>query len=275
LLLTVNQLQEIKQLQQVCEQEGNFGLKLNWEMLSSRKEGRKDDFLHYMDGNLVGFLGIYGFGNKTEICGMVHPNYRRRGIFTKLLKEGIIESKLRGTRQILLNAPAGSSSAKEFLTKIPNHHHMTEYQMKWEGKLPQTNPAILLRPSTEEDTALKIRLEIECFGFTPQEAEEFYKEYRTSSNEDSYIIEAERSPVGKMRVDHHDGEAWIYGFAILPEHQGKGIGRNALAWIIEKEHRSGFPVFLEVEAKNAHALGLYESVGFKSYHAQDYYEYTG
>ncbi|MFS0658872.1 hypothetical protein AB1L07_08555 [Niallia alba] len=40
------------------------------------------------------------------------------------------------------------------------------------------------------------------------------------------------------------------------------------------EEAKGLPIFLEVEAKNARALKLYESCGFKSYHAQDYYEFN-
>ncbi|OCA87531.1 GNAT family acetyltransferase [Bacillus sp. FJAT-27225] len=271
--LTKTQLDEIKHLQQLCEQEGGFSLKLNWDMLQSRKQGSKEDFFHYENGMLVGFLGVYGFGNKVEICGMVHPLYRRKGIFTKLLNAGVTEAKQRGARVILLNAPAGSQSAKGFLTQVPNRHHMTEYQMKWQGQEPHRHQKIVLRPSSEEDKALEIRLEVECFGFAEQEAAEFYDELKAASSEEFYIIEADDKPVGKMRVDHPDEEAWIYGFAVLPEHQGQGIGRNALAWIIEKEHKNGFPVFLEVEAKNAHALGLYESVGFKSFHAQEYYEY--
>jgi ribosomal protein S18 acetylase RimI-like enzyme len=39
------------------------------------------------------------------------------------------------------------------------------------------------------------------------------------------------------------------------------------------ERQKGLPVFLEVEAENAHALKLYEVCGFKSYHSQDYYQY--
>ncbi|RDU36847.1 N-acetyltransferase [Neobacillus piezotolerans] len=273
-MLTEKQLKEIKELQAVCERDGGFELKLNWDMLAARKEGSKDDFFHYENETLVGFLGLYGFGNKVELCGMVHPDWRRRGIFTGLLNEAIEEAKNRGTRQILLNAPAGSISAKGFLETVPNRYHVTEYQMKWDGTAPPSSEGVTLRQSTNQDNDLEVRLEVECFGFTELEAAAFHRVLKESSNENYYIIEANGQPVGKMRVDHPNGEAWIYGFAILPEFQGKGIGRKALSWIIAKEDRAGRPLFLEVEAKNAHALGLYESCGFKSYHAQDYYEYS-
>ena len=68
-----------------------------------------------------------------------------------------------------------------------------------------------------------------------------------------------------------DGEAYIYGFAILPEFQGKGYGGKALRNIVKKEHDAGYSVGLDVEAKNMHALRLYENIGFKIIQAQDYY----
>ncbi|RHW42555.1 GNAT family N-acetyltransferase [Neobacillus notoginsengisoli] len=272
-MLTRKQLEEIKGLQAVCEEAGGFKLKLNWDMLASRPQGRKDDFLHYEEGRLIGFIGLYGFGNKVELCGMVDPAFRRKGIFSRLLNEAVAVAEKRGARQILLNAPAGSESARAFLNHVPNRYFMTEYQMKWNGTSSPASEGVTLRPSTDGDHELEARLEVECFGFTEEEADSFNKELRAISNEDFYIIESEGKPVGKMRVDHLDGEAWIYGFAVLPHYQGRGIGRKALSAIIAKEDQKGYPLFLEVEAKNAHALRLYESVGFKSYHAQDYYEY--
>lgn len=125
-MLTDKQMKEIKELQTECEQDGGFDLKLNWDMLAARKDGKKDDFFHYENDKLVGFLGLYGFGNKVELCGMVHPDWRRRGIFNRLLEEAIEEAKNRGTRQILLNAPAGSNSAKGFLETVPNRYFVTE-----------------------------------------------------------------------------------------------------------------------------------------------------
>lgn len=63
---------------------------------------------------LVGFLGLYDFGNKAEMCGMVHPDYRRQGIFTKLLEEAIRSAVERNYKVILLNSPAQSHSGTEF-----------------------------------------------------------------------------------------------------------------------------------------------------------------
>lgn len=270
-MLSSKQLYEIKELQKVCEAGESFQLKLNWDMLETRPENEIYDFFHYEDGKLVGFIGLYGFGNKVELCGMVHPKFRRKGVFTKLFKDAKRLTEERKYKQILLNAPSNSESAKGFLQTISCSYSFSEHQMKWEEKELVHNDDVSLRPSTPEDLEIEIQLEVQCFGFEEEDARE-YNEQQIRLVDEYYMIQFSEHTVGKMRVSHTNGEAWIYGFAILPEFQGKGIGRKALMNVVMKEHKEGYPIFLEVEAKNANALRLYESCGFKAYHSQDYYE---
>lgn len=275
-MLTKELLKDIKALQHICEENDGIELKLNWDMLESKDREEKDNFFQYdHEGRLIGFLALYGFGNKVELCGMVHPENRRNGIFKELLMQGLKEAMGRNVTTILLNAPTESQSAKAFLAQVPCTFSVAEYQMKWHEKELTLDDKVSLRPSvTEEDLEAEIQLEIQCFGYKEEEAREFNKMIKGEGNDKFLMIETEGRIVGKMRVSETNGEAWIYGFAVFPEFQGKGIGRKALTKVVIEEQKKGFPVFLEVEAKNAHALGLYESCGFKAYHSQDYYKYS-
>jgi ribosomal protein S18 acetylase RimI-like enzyme len=273
-LLTTEQLREIKGLQIDCEQSGGFQLKLNDDMLHNRDGKHQEDFFHYVDGKLAGFLGSYSFGNKVELCGMVHPDFRRRGIFSKLLEMGLEVAKNRGFETILLNSPTDSQTAKEFLKNIPCTFKVAEYQMKWHQTQLNIDPSITVRPSvSKEDFEAEVELEVSGFGFSEKDAKEYNQRIRENSGEQNIIIEVNGKVAGKMRVAESDGEAWIYGFVVFPALQGKGIGRRALSRVVKMEKQKGFSVFLEVEAENAHALRLYESCGFRSYHSQDYYKY--
>jgi ribosomal protein S18 acetylase RimI-like enzyme len=272
-MLTKEKIYEIKALQEICEKEGRLQLKLNFDMLESRTGNRKEDFFYYEDGKLVGFLGSYYFGNKVEICGMVHPNYRRRGIFSKLLEDALEEAEKREARTILLNAPTESESAKQFLKRIPCSLSMVEYQMKWQKTELSEDPSVTVRPSySDEDLEAEIQLDVQCFGLDEKEARQYKQETKDLDSDLRLIIEAVGRIAGKIRLSEMNGEAWIYGFSIFPELQGKGIGRKALSKVVKMEDQKGLSIFLEVEAKNAHALKLYESCGFISYHSQDYYE---
>jgi ribosomal protein S18 acetylase RimI-like enzyme len=273
-MLTKSTLQDIEKLQHVCEAADHIQLKLNWDMLRNREKDERNDFLHYENGELVGFLGLYGFGTKVELCGMVHPEFRRKGIFTKLFHEVMNEIDTRQTKEVLLNAPADSQSAKGFLHTVPCAYSFSEYQMKWQETELDGMEGVVIRPATQEDDEAQIQLDVLCFGFDVEDASDFQRRIKHEPYDKRYMIEKDGKTVGKIRVTTLNEEAWIYGFAVFPEYQGQGIGRKALKKTIMKaREEEGYPVFLEVEAKNAHALGLYESCGFKAFHTQDYYQY--
>ena len=80
----------IKKLEAICyeDQKTNLKLELDFKM-RQRKNSIKNkimvEFLYYDNEILVGYLGLCNFhGTSVEISGMVHPEFRRRGIFKKL-----------------------------------------------------------------------------------------------------------------------------------------------------------------------------------------------
>ncbi|MED4139258.1 GNAT family N-acetyltransferase [Priestia megaterium] len=275
-MLEQHVLEDIQKLQSICEQEEHIELKLNFDMLRSRKQNEVNDFFHYEDNQLVGFIGLYGFGNTVEICGMVAPSYRRKRIFSKLFSQALHISKKRGYTEILLNAPGDSVSGREFLKQIPCSFTFSEYQMKWTKKeLEDDNPFVTLRSSqSDTDMKMEMQVDVECFGMSLTEAAAYYEQTKTEEQQNHFIVEYNSQAVGKLRVSYNKSEAWIYGFGILPSYQKLGIGKAALKQVVLKQLRLGYDIFLEVEAKNKRALQLYETCGFNSYHVQDYYVYS-
>src|SRR5947209_18831686 len=84
--LTQTEFTEIEVLAALCNRYEELELKLNWNILRHRPTHETNDFLYYDNGQLVGYLALFSFNAKeAEISGMVHPDYRHRGIFTKLL----------------------------------------------------------------------------------------------------------------------------------------------------------------------------------------------
>ncbi|MDN4526146.1 GNAT family N-acetyltransferase [Fictibacillus fluitans] len=267
------QLSELKNLQHQCETAEDLQLKLNWDMLELRNGNSKENFFHYEEGKLCAFLGIYGFGSKAELCGMVLPAYRRRGIFSQLLKKAIQHAKLE-YEEILLNTPENSSSGQAFLKQVPCLYAFSEHQMKWQGSADEASNDISLRISSPSDQEFEMQLDVECFGFSPSKAKEHNQRIKNEKGLNRYVIEKDGKPVGKVRVAAEGGEAWIYGFAVTPAEQGKGIGRSTLKSLISQEQSKGHSLSLDVEADNSNALKLYESCGFTSYCTQDYYRFS-
>jgi ribosomal protein S18 acetylase RimI-like enzyme len=271
-MLTTKQLKDIEILQKECERYDSLQLKLNWEMLRSR-ETDQFDFLKYENEELIAFLGVYSFGSTAEVCGMVNPNERRKGYFNEMFNKAKETIKHQGFKKVLLNAPSSSDAAKTFLGKQGASYKFTEHQMQWQPQLLDPSDGFILRHATIEDIDMRVRLDIEAFGVPEEDARAMESRIDSDEDTDMLMIIVDDNTIGKVRVKREEGEAWIYGFSILPEYQGKGIGRNVLRKVVNEQNELGYSVHLEVETKNAHALKLYESVGFKAVHAQDYYEY--
>ena len=264
-MLTIQKLHDVKNLQKECETQGNFQLKLNWDMLENR-DITQLNFFQYEKGELVAFLALYPFGSTVEVCGMVKPNERQKGIFSSLFKKGLEIALQNGYKEILLNAPSESHSAKIFLNKQGAIYKFTEHQMEWQDRIPEPVEDLTLRKATVEDLDISTRLSIEAFGMSKEDA-------LSAETDDMLMIEINEKTVGKLRLKRTDKQTWISFFSILPEYQGKGIGRKVLQKVIKDQISDGFSVHLEVETKNDHALGLYKTVGFKVVHSQNYYLY--
>lgn len=272
-MLTEKQLEDINQLQQECETHDHIQLKLNWEMLRNRTSTQLD-FFQYENDELVAFLGLYPFGSTIEVCGMVKPNERRKGYFSKLFQQGMAIAKQPPYNKILLNAPTSSAEAKLFLKTIGANYVFSEHQMEWKEKFLEELNGFTLRLANEKDLEMRVRLDVEAFGLTREDAHAMESRINEDSDNAMYMIDVNEETVGKIRVKRENGEAWIYGFSILPTHQGKGIGRKVIQKVVKEQATSGHSVHLEVETTNANALKLYESVGFVVIHAQDYYSYN-
>ncbi|MGG3498509.1 GNAT family N-acetyltransferase, partial [Peribacillus simplex] len=172
-------------------------------------------------------------------------------------------------------SPAQSHSGTGFLKQLPCEFAFSEFQMKWSGTELDDYEDAVVRPSRREDEETEIQLDIQCFQFTEKEARDYYQRILHEDTLKTMMIEKDGCPVGKIRVDQSGREAWIYGFSILPEYQGKGLGRKVLKKVVAEQCQLGYDIFLEVEATNEHALRLYESCGFKTIQRQDYYQYKG
>lgn len=269
-MLTDEQLNKIETLQNECEQVDAIRLKLNWDMLRQRDD-QSMDFFHEEHGELVAYLALYGFGSTVEVCGMVKPCERRKHHFSALWLRAMRSIQDKGFQKILLNAPATSISAKEWLANQPCAYTFSEFQMRWEEQLLEESKDIFLRESQPEDSNFEVQLDVLAFNMTEADGKLHNERVKKNPDEHHFIIEVDRKKIGKIRVNRKDGEAFIYGFAVLPEFQGKGYGGKALRNIVKKEHEAGCSVQLEVETKNEHALRLYQQIGFKTLQGQDYY----
>jgi ribosomal protein S18 acetylase RimI-like enzyme len=274
--LTPNEYANVTHLAALCNEHDQITLKINPSMLQTRPIHETNDFLSYVDGALVGFLGLYQFNNhEIEISGMVHPKYRRKGVFSTLLSAAKQEIQQRDISKLIIINEKGSASGKSFLESLGAQYSFSEYWMKMtQMKLPQMSHPIHLRAASSKD--MEVIAHMTAIGFNMDEAElleTMTKHREGEKNRERWLIERNGDAIGTLSMSYSDeSSAFIYGFCVLPEHQGRGYGRQALALAIQTAlNLNRTQIELEVACENNHALSLYQSCGFEVVRANDYY----
>lgn len=284
----------IHALETLCalEDQVAFKLELDYKLMdkgiSTNKACLRDinDFMYFDGEQLIGYIGICYFGGAAmEINGMVHPDYRRQGIFSKLLKLAISECKGRNAGSILALCDNKSVSGLRFLDRVGAVYQSSEFEMylnqeAYEKIQKQTN-GIIFRKATNKDVREIARQDHIYFGDDLDEENEAEAENGIIPPEAEekrgnivYLMQVEDKVIGKVKLELIKGiTGGIYGLGVLPEYRGKGYGRAILLKSIEKlKEAKATEIMLQVATENSKALNLYQSCGFQETSRMDYFE---
>ncbi len=124
-------------------------------------------------------------------------------------------------------------------------------------------PKVTLEKASESDIPVLIKLEQNVAGlstYSPMlDASEWKQELREGN---VCLIREEGAAVGNFSYQHVSPDhIHISGLVIVPEYQGKGIGRTVLTEFLAK-HRAVARIDLVTHPDNP-ALSLYQSFGFE------------
>lgn len=270
-----SELQSIHELEKECCRYEKLNMKLNWDMLEKRSFDENNDFLYYEENKLIGFLGLYDIhqnSKEIEITGMVHPDYRRTGIFKELFDTARQECIDRGAERILLITERSSDTGTGFAKSTGAQYSFSEYRMKFEEEtvLAFTKAGVTLRKVEHVDYAELIHLDAICFDLSEENVDTGYS---TDAYNSTYVAELKGEIIGKIGFLMDGDDGYIFGLGIKPEYRGRGYGREVLSLMLLKLlSRQIKTVLLEVAVKNERALSLYKSCGFKEITVYDYYE---
>jgi ribosomal protein S18 acetylase RimI-like enzyme len=260
--LTPSQSHEVVHLQTECEAADGLDLKL--ELVRADASSSRDTFLAYSAHRLVGYCGIND-GHDVEVCGMVHPAHRRRGIGTGLL-EGVISTIAGSDREsVLVICEDDSPVALEWMQRRGARLEQSEYRMVLGlGDVPSrlTGATTRLRPADVGDQAELVRLLPDGFP----EAEAFIQKrlLEKPAGEETLMGYEGETLVGTTRLDTTPRRSMIYGFVIDRRLRGQGRGGSMMRAILDLLRDRGVTeVGLEVEPENAAAVRLYRGFGFQ------------
>lgn len=295
--LDQNDYELIHMLEIQCARNDQITLKLELDYKLSDAQNRTADtlisdineFMYFNGEELIGYMGICSFGGITqplEITGMVHPEYRRQGIFSKLMELVVAECRKRNAEGILALCDKKSISGQGFLKKISAVYKFSEFEMylnhkSYETLEKQQPSGITFRKAVNADASEITRQNMIYFGDDSEEENEDSEDRGILLPEEEekrgmtiYIAEKEDRIIGKVNLQMSDGgTGGIYGLGVLPEFRGNGFGRAILTFGVEKlKDAKATEVMLQVAAENGTALNLYKSCGFQETSVMDYFE---
>jgi ribosomal protein S18 acetylase RimI-like enzyme len=273
----------IKELEAQCKMHDKTALKLELEYKESLSENSKPTFgdvheiMYFEDNKLVGYLGIGCFGSfEPELNGMVHPDYRKKGIFTRLFRYALHSCIRMKYSKMLLLTDRDSLSGSAFIKGTNSLLDHSEYEMYLNmdvfHQLSSVPKSMILRKATNADTEEIARQNAIYFACPIHEVERILPEEEEKRGMSIFIAEVNSTIVGKIHLALYDGVGSIYGLGILENYRGKGYGKQLLnLGVKELLFLHADKIFLQVEAENESALNLYKTSGFYVTSTMDYY----
>lgn len=274
-----NDYEKIKNLENICREHDKTSLKLELDYKLSNSKPKEIDlvnineFMYYNGDELIGYMGICDFGgDEIEVNGMVHPGYRRMGVFKRLYSLVHDEWQKRKSSSMLLLSDHESTPGIEFIKSVCDGYAHSEYDMilNIDNFKKLKSERLKLRKVTADD-ASEIAKQNSIY-FNMEFSEEENIETEGGYKNITYMAENEGGAVGKVRIELNNRLGGIYGLGVMPEYRGLGFGREILTMAIEEllKHKAE-SIFLQVLTNNKNALNLYKSCGFEERYTMDYY----
>jgi len=266
----------IKNLADLCLQQDGFRIKLYWNILQNRLTQEFNDLFYFVDGNLVGYLGIFTFEvDEAEISVMVHPKYRRQGIYKKLISEAFLELQQRKLSKCVCICPQGSFINETYLKPFKPEYVFSQIEMTTkEIPIFEGLPEVQLRLAQAADLPLIGKMGAESFESGYNETLQRFTENMKEKNRKMWLLSIPgQENIGKIHVRYDDNQtAFIHDLCIIPAHRGKRYALAMILKMMQMLRQEGQRIFtLDVECDNEGALKLYELCGYKKVSAHDYW----
>ena len=260
-----------------------------------RFKPQTDLWLAVLNGKLVGSLTAIREPEigRVLLDGCIHPQYRRRGIASKLLKAALNQIRASGIKSAQVSVLETNTGARKLLKNsgFAFIRHFVEMQLRLDDQKLQTSiiaeEDISNRRLKPHETRLLTAVQNRCFagswGFSPHSEEEiaYRLNMKSRSPQDVTLTFMRDRPIGycwavinaEENESRREKKGMIHMLGVDPDYRRKDIGKIILQNGLEDLKARGVDVVqLTVDRENPAACSLYESVGFAVYAKTEWYE---
>ncbi|MBS4537257.1 GNAT family N-acetyltransferase [Clostridium sp. D2Q-11] len=269
-----SQKQQISQLIEICNRKDKIELNLNLD-----KRDNIHDLLYYEGDSLVGYLTLLPSYIKKEkkAIGIVHPSYRKKGIFKKLVEEGKnICSQINVEKIIFINnseSISGLKSLKSIGAKYISSSYKMIYNDNYELSRHKEDKRLQVIKANDKDIDDLIIIGTEAFHTSIEEEKEYILSGLNNLNKSIYIVKYNRKSIGAVSITEVNKAIVISDLSVLIDYRRKGIGKYILQNVVIDLYDKGYKdISLFVEIQNKNAINIYEDSGFIISNGNDFYE---
>ena len=234
----------------------------------------QNDYAVYDNDTLVGYMVLFPYlPNEYEVNALVHPDFRKQGVFTALFETAKQDAKQNGCEAFTFVIDRKSKDGKAVIDRLGAAYQFSEYNLVLKkAELFLKPDEVSLREATEADRPLIIETLSEAFGDPVDVTENIYQQIDTPDRV-TYIGEVDGRPVGIIRALLSGEDAGsIHAFGVKADEQGKGYGTKMLKQMVQQLFRMGrTKLELDVETENKAALEIYKRAGFAENGGYEFY----
>ncbi|MBN2689280.1 MAG: GNAT family N-acetyltransferase [Gammaproteobacteria bacterium] len=257
---------KLTKLADVCYKYDGFSARMYWNIIKERAMPGKHDYFYLVNKQIVAYLASFIFKKgEAEITAMVHPNYRRQGIFKKLLKKARSDLKNENLDKIIFICPHQATVIISYLEKLGAKLDHSELVMKLQT-VPDSMmeiPNLNLESAERSELMKLVDLHVKCFPDPVDRTARRFVDGFIQPNRKIYKLILHGDMVGKVHVRWDQDRPFLHDLCITPSEQNKNYGQWMVQKIIKILKDQGYhKIYLEVLADNEPAKRLYEKTGF-------------
>lgn len=260
-----------------CEEADRFKMELYTDASINEYKDMECAFAARENGVLRGFLFVFAPSrDEVEINALVHPAFRRQGLFKALLHEATAVCSKFGYSRGYLFCNGASAGAMQMMAHWQLRLGRIEYQMQYDitRRASPTHEDLRLVKAAIGDVKEAAVLLSEIFGYSIEQEEEYLAKNINSPARTQWMLKRHDQIVGFCGT-YQDGQAnVVVGLGVLPAERRKGYARIILDLVADATFAQALQwLSLDVDSDNPNAISLYKSYGFVNRSATHYYEF--
>lgn len=266
---------EVLNLEDVCLDYDNLKGSLILDPTLNFDPRIKSFFLLYEKSKLISVIAMFiPTKQEAEISAYTLPKFRERGYFKALLLNAVEELRKFEIPSILFVCENPSIPGKEVLAALNAEYEHTEYFMRFSKTryVARDTYRLLWLKAELKDLEKTIATSMRIFDDSYENAKGPLIKCFESEIREQYIAILNDEIIGIGSANFEGEDVSIFRLGLVPEYRGMGYGKELLSLIIDNLLKRGrMDITIEVNSKNAEALGLYKKSGFFIEVAYEYY----